>query len=164
MTQDLPLTGDLKKLYLSEILQHLQSTLSTGMLTLEQNHQVKTIYFKEGTIVSASSNLETDRLGEMLMKAGKLSQDQYQQSVERLKTTGKRQGAALVELGFLTPKELFEGLKYQVQEILYSLFLWNEGSYRYAPGELPRRLIPLEIDLVTFISEAIKRVERDQAV
>src|SRR3990172_5215814 len=100
------------------------------MLTLEQNHQVKTIYFKEGNIVSASSNLETDRLGEMLMKAGKLSQDQYHQSVERLKTTGKRQGAALVELGFLKPKELSEGLKYQVQEILYSLFLWNEGSYR----------------------------------
>ena len=162
MDQDLPLTGNLNELYLSEILEHLQSSGATGILTLEQNNQIKLIYLKEGHTVFASSNLEADRLGEMLLKAGKLSRQQFEQSVVILKTTGKRHGAVLVELGFLTPKELFEGLKFQVLEILYSLFLWKEGRYRLVHGELPRRVIPLEIDLVTLISEAIKRIEQDQ--
>ncbi len=175
MNQDPPLTGNLNEVYLSEILEHLQSIQATGILTLEQDvksrgdyvplrdNRVKSIYLKEGQIVFASSNLEQDRLGEMLLKAGKLSHQQYEQSVEVLKTTGKRQGAVLVELGFLTPKELFEGLKYQVLEILYSLFLWKEGRYWFVAGELPLRIIPVHIDPVVLISEAIKRINEDQA-
>lgn len=162
MNQNLPLTENLDKVYLSEILEHLQSTRATGILTLEQDNRVKSIYLKEGQIVFASSNLEADRLGEMLLRAGKLSYQQHEGSVKMLKTTGKRLGAVLVELGFLTPKGLFEGLKYQVLEILYSLFLWKEGRYRFAPGELPRQVIPLEIELLTLITEAIKRIEQDQ--
>src|SRR5437870_3184896 len=156
MNQNLPLTGNLNEVYLSEILGKLQSIQATGTLTLEQDHQVKSIYLKDGQIVFASSNLEQDRLGETLLKAGKVSHQQYEQSVEALKSTGKRQGAVLVELGFLTPKELFEGLKYQVLEILYSLFLWKEGRYSFVTGELPTRIIPVRIDLVMLISEAIK--------
>jgi len=164
MDQKLESTGNLSERYLSEILEHLQSTQASGTLTLTQDHQAKSIYLREGQIVFASSNLESERLGEMLLQAGKLSRQQYEKSVEALKNTGKRQGAVLVELGFLTPKELFEGLKYQVLEILYSTFLWKEAQYRFVPGELPRRVIPIEIDSVTLISEAIKRVDADSAV
>ena len=174
MNQSLPLAGNLTDFYLSEILKHLQSIRATGALTIEQDvksrgnqvplrdKQVKSIYLKEGQIVFAASNLEQDRLGEMLLKAGKLSPQQYEKSVEVLKATGKRQGAILVELGFLTPKGLFEGLKYQILEILYSLFLWTEGRYRFATGELPRQVITLEIELVTLLTETIKRIEQNQ--
>jgi hypothetical protein len=162
MDQNLPLAGNLTEVYLSEILQHLQSIRATGSLSLERDNQVKSIHLKEGQIVFASSNLEQDRLGEMLLKAGKLSSEQYHKSVEVLKATGKRQGAVLVELGFLTPKELFEGLKYQVLEILYSLFLWTEGRYRFITGELPKHVIPLEIELLTLLTETIKRIEQDK--
>jgi len=162
MDQGPMVTGNLNEVDLSEILQHLQSIRATGGLTLEQGDQVKSIHLKEGQIVFASSNLERDRLGETLLKAGKLSNQQYEQSVVVLKATGKRQGAVLVELGFLTPKELFEGLKYQVLEILYSLFLWTEGRYRFIAGELPRNVIPLEIELLTFLTETIKRIEQEK--
>jgi hypothetical protein len=162
MSQDPLLTGNLNAIYLSQILQHLQSIRATGVLTVEHDSQVKSIHLKEGQIVFASSNLEQDRLGEMLLKAGKLTRQQYAQSVEVLKATGKRQGAVLVELGFLTPKELFDGLKYQILEILYSLFLLTEGGYRFVAGELPRHVIPLEIELLTFLTEAIKRIEHNQ--
>jgi hypothetical protein len=163
MDQNFPLTGNLTEVYLSEILKQLQSIRATGALTIERAKQIKSIYFKDGQIVFASSNLEEDRLGETLLKAGKLSHEQYEKSVEALKATGKRQGAVLVELGFLTPKGLFEGLKYQVLEILYSLFLWTEGSFRFVTCDLPRQVIPLEIELVTLLTEAIKRVEQSQA-
>ena len=162
MNQNPPLNGNLTEAYLSEILRHLQSMRATGSLTVERDKQVKSIYLKEGQIVFASSNLEGDRLGEMLFKSGKLSREQFDKSVEVLKATGKRQGAVLVELGFLTPKSLFEGLKYQVLEILYSIFLWTEGNYRFTTGELPRQVIPLEIELVTLLTETIKRVEQGQ--
>jgi len=157
-----PLTGNLTAVYLSEILKHLQSIRATGALNIEQNKQVKSIYFKEGQFVFASSSIEQDRLGEMLLKAGKLSREQYEKSVAVLKDTGKRQGAVLVELGFLTPKGLFEGLKYQVLEILYSIFLWTGGHYQFVTCELPRQVIPLEIELVTLLTEAIKRIEQNQ--
>ena len=162
MDQNLPLNGNLNDVYLSEVLKQLQSAKATGALALEQTDQAKSIYLKEGQIVFASSNLEDDRLGEMLLKAGKLTREQYEKSVAALKATGKRQGAVLVELGFLTPKELFEGLKYQVLEIIYGLFLWTEGRYRFVEGNLPRQVIPLEIDLTTLLTETIKRIEQNQ--
>jgi len=43
--------------------------------------------------------------------------------------TGKKQGAILVELGYLSPKDLFWGVKFQVHEIILSLFRWGTGEF-----------------------------------
>ncbi len=122
---------------------------------------MKSIYLKHGLIVFASSNLPEDRLGEVLLKSGRITPDQYRISVEIIKKTGKRHGSVLVEEGYLNPKELFEGLKIQVKEIFTSLFLWGEGQYTFLDGEISRQVIPLQLGIETLIAEAIERIKQE---
>lgn len=158
MSANRPTTGDLKVQDLTQILTQLQEEKATGSLILQNHESIKSIHLKEGNIVYASSNLPGDRLGEVLLRLGKISPEQFHHSVELLRETGTQQGAILVEQGYITAKELFEGLKSQVREIIYSLFLWEEGQYRFVQEEVPKHAIPLQLDMVHLISEILKRI------
>jgi curved DNA-binding protein CbpA len=108
----------------------------------------------------ATSRYENDRLGEMLLKWGKISYVQYETSVRLLKETKKRQGAILVEQGFLTPKELFQAVTTQVKEIIFSLFTWLDGDYRFEKGVLPSaEVITLRMSSGALIYEGIRRIQ-----
>ena len=112
-----------------------------------------------GDVIFASSTYEDDRLGEMLLKAGKITVEQYDKSVEVLKSTGKRQGAILVELGYLTPKEIFWGLKYQVNEIIQSMFLLEDAGYEFREGNIPaQEVIALKMSMGNLIYAGINRI------
>lgn len=152
------LLGNLKDGDLLGLIERLQASKETGILTIRKEKEIRSIYIKDGKIISSSSSLPDERLGEILVKAGMITQREYDISVDILKKTGKRQGAILVDAGFLTPKDLFEGLKYQVKEIIFNAFMLEEGEYRYVPGQIPRQVIPLQIDTVELISEIIKRL------
>jgi hypothetical protein len=157
MATNLPTTGNIKEHDLAEILMQLQEQKATGSLVLENNGAVKSIHLKEGNIVYASSNLPGDRLGEILLQQGKISPEQFHHSVQLLKETGKQQGAILVEAGYITAKELFEGLKWQVKEIIYSLFIWEEGQYHFVQED--KQAISLQLDMVELISGVIQRIQ-----
>lgn len=156
-----PLAGELLDVALVDLLRNLQTSKANGTLTLQSNGREKSIYIKGGNIVSAASNLPEDRLGHILVKAGKLSPEQVEAALKLKGATQKKFGAVVVELGFLSPKELFEGLKLQVKEIIYSLFLWEEGDYRFMPGELPQQTISLVLDPIQLISEIIHRLQSE---
>ena len=96
----------------------------------------------------------------MLIKAGKITMEQCDESVRLLKRTGKRQGAILVDLGYLTPKDLFWGVKYQVMEIIYSLFQIEDGEYEFLEGEIPHdEVITLKMSIGNLIYEGVKRID-----
>lgn len=159
MSSHLPTAGNIKEHDLTELLMQLQEQKATGSLVLQKDETIKSIHLKEGNIVYASSNLPGDRLGELLLQMGKITPEQFNRSVELLKETGKQQGAILVEENYITAKELFEGLKYQVREIIYSLFLWEDGSYQFIREERPKHAISLQLDMVDLISEVLKRIQ-----
>jgi tetratricopeptide (TPR) repeat protein len=156
---EIPLKGDLKEQSLPAILVHLNSIRATGTLRVRTGAFEKRMYLIEGNAIFASSTYEDDRLGEMLLKAGKINLEQYNRSVEMLKKTGKRQGAILVELGYLTPKDLFWGVKYQVQEIICSLFQLESGQYEFISGDVPEdEVITLKISMGKLIFEGVRRI------
>ncbi len=163
MTNPEILSGRLPAVTLADLLQSLLSSKSSGILTLQHNGQEKSIYIKDGNIVFASSNLEGDRLGNILVHAGKLTPAQVDAALKVKGAIHKKFGAIIVELGFLSPKELFDGLKLQVKEIIHSLFWWEEGAYHFTPGDLPRQAIPLALDPVQLISEIITRLQAESA-
>jgi hypothetical protein len=71
----------------------------------------------------------------------------------------KKLGAILVENGFISPKDLFNGLKAQVKGIIYNIFLWDDADYRFE-GRLPADIIKLQIHLQDLIMEIIHRMKR----
>lgn len=152
-------TGSLQDIRLPIILQTMWQEEKTGVLNLFRNDLNKSIYFKNGEIIFAVSLYPDDRLGEVLLKTGKIRYKEYERSVELLKKTGKRQGTILVEEGLIAPKDLFEGVILQVKEIILSLFTWINGEYKFKEGSLPsEEVITLNISTADLILEGIQRI------
>jgi len=158
----IPLSGTIRSKPLSDILEDLRRRKSTGALTLRSGGVAKCIYVKDGQIVYATSTEQHDRLGEILVKAGKITRENLEHALRISKKSAglKRLGAILVEKGFLPPKELFRGLKIQVKEIIFSLFLWRDGEYQFEE-RLPPDILQLHIDFEELISEIIERIKAE---
>ncbi len=160
MIMEIPLAGNIKDVSLVKILVYLNRNRKTGTLSLNTPVFVKKIYINMGDAVFASSTYEDDRLGEMLLKANKITVEQYDRSVEILKSSRKRQGAILVELGYITPKDLFWGVKYQVKEIIHSMFRITSAVYEFKEGDIPtQEVITLKMSMGNLIYEGIKKIE-----
>jgi tetratricopeptide (TPR) repeat protein len=157
----IPLKGNTREISLPKILAFLNRQRQTGTLLLSTPSFTKKVYLLKGDAIFASSTFEDDRLGEMLVKAGKITMEQYDESVRLLKKkTGKRQGAILVELGYITPKDLFWGVKYQVREIIYSMFLIEGAEYEFIEGEIPENeVITLKLSMGNLICDGVKRID-----
>ena len=76
---------------------------------------------------SRRSNQRVDRLGECLLRSGAISAEQLLEA-ERVYQPPAPFGRFLVELGFLSPRELWDGVKAQVEEIVRSLFAFGAGQ------------------------------------
>jgi len=157
-----PHSGKIQDTPLPDILEYLRQSKATGTLTVRNKEITKCIYIKSGQIVFATSTGLHDRLGEILVKSGKLTRENLDNAL-RIYQKGagiKKLGAILVENGFVNPKDLFNGLKVQVKDIIFSLFLWTEGEYRYEE-RLPSDMIQLPINFQELISEIIQRIKQE---
>ncbi len=156
------LSGDIKPLAVPWFFQALRAGSRTGTAVFEYVQEqtaenvTKKVYFSKGDITFASSNLAPDRLGDRLVQAGRLTQAQFEASTELIKKTGRKQGAILVELGFIRPQDLVESVKDQVRYILQSLFAVRNGTYRFAEGPLPLAdIIPLQMSTGNVILDCV---------
>jgi len=156
------LSGKLSFTPLAESLEQLRGKNATGTLTVRCGDTVKIIYIKDGQIIFASSTVVDDRLGEILVKAGKLTRDNLEQALQAYKKSVgiKKLGAILVEQGFVSPRDLFAALKTQVKDIIYSLFLLAEGEYQFEDC-LPPDILQLQINFESLIAEIIQRMKQD---
>src|SRR5687767_4550969 len=153
------LKGQIADLPIPEVLQQLRVSRATGILTLVSGGARKALYLSDGRVVFASSNLPNDRLGEILLREGKITVEEYESSIKAI-TKGKRQGKTLVEMGALSPKDLWEGVQFQVQEIVYSVFGWDEGQFHFEESTLPEKeRITVDLDIRDLVLAGIRRVD-----
>ena len=153
-----PLTGALEDLSFPALLRPLVRSRRTGVLRFRRGKVQKTVYLSEGRLIFATSTDPDDRLGEMLLRKGLVSYRGLEDSVRAIRS-GKRQGTILVESGAIRSRDLVEGVSEQVQEIVYSLFGWEEGSYEFLEGPLPsREVIVLRMSTGDLLLEGIRRV------
>jgi hypothetical protein len=150
--------GDLSKIGIPDVFEYLRRSHKTGLLTFRQDRVKKSLYIKNGNVIFARSNLSEERLGNLLLFWGLITKDQYAESVALL-SSSKRQGRILVEMGAISPKQLWEGVQNQIRHIVYSLFNWREGKFYFVDGELPgRENITADVGVSELIAEGIRRI------
>jgi len=136
------------------------ATRETGVLRLRRGDTEKSVYIKQGNIVFAASNDRDDRLGQLLLRAGKVDLESLTSATERSIHDGKRLGTVLVENGWLQPADLVWGVIAQVEEILFSVFEWTSGSYQLRLGELPtKEVITLNVNSADILMRGIRRID-----
>jgi hypothetical protein len=157
----IPHSGKIQVTPLPDVLEQLRQSNATGTLTVRSKDILKCIYVKDGQIVFATSSGIHDRLGEILVKTGKLKRENLDHALKLFKNGAglKKLGAILVENGLVAPKDLFSALRIQVKDIIFSLFLLTEGEYFFVES-LPSDIIQLQIGFEDLISEIIQRMKQ----
>lgn len=154
------LKGDIRDYELADTLTGLQRTNKTGILEVRSGAIVKRIYIKNGDMIFAVSNQDEDRLGDILLKEGKINKVQYDHSVEETKRAKQKQGTALVRFGYLKPQELVRAVMHQVEEIIISIFSIEYGTFEFKEGPLPTdETITLKLSAANLIYRGIKRIK-----
>jgi tetratricopeptide (TPR) repeat protein len=132
--------GSLKEASLPDVIQLLFLGRRTGCLALADRHNFGTIYFDEGQIVYASIVNRRDRLGDILVRSGRISHEQLQAAVDRQQGDREHKlGEILVELGSLPRPELEQYMRLQIEEAVYYLFTWTSGTFNFEAGVRPER-------------------------
>lgn len=127
--------GDLTQTPLPEVLLTIHRYRAPGVVECEREGVTKQIFIDDGNIIFASSSDRSESLGDYLLRSAKITQGQYDESVQRLRREpNRRQGAILVEMDALEPKELFVAVVEQVQSIVWSVFAWETGFVSFEPG------------------------------
>jgi Domain of unknown function (DUF4388) len=154
------LQGDLSRIQLPDVLSFIAMIRATGKLALRNGQLDRTIIWKDGEIVFANSNSPEHSLGQFLLRNGKINQAQYDESKRRVTPT-MRHGKVLVQMGAISPKDLWWGVKNQVLEIIYSLFTWKEGTFGFYESveEIAMERIVLSINTSSVIMEGIRRLD-----
>jgi hypothetical protein len=147
---------------LVEVMEQLRQRKATGTLTVSSGNVKKSIFVKTGQIVFATSTSTQDRLGEFLVKTGKLKPENLEYATKIFKKNAglKKLGAILVENGLIASKDLFGGLKAQVKDIIFSLILLTEGDYQFEDS-FPSDMIQLQFNFQDLIAEIIQRIKKE---
>ncbi len=159
------LEGDLSRIQLPDVLSFVSMIRGTGKLLLQQGQLDRSIHWKDGEIVFATSSSPEHSLGMFLLRNGKITREQYEESKRRV-TAQTRHGKLLVQMGAISPKDLWWGVKNQALEIIYSLFSWKEGTFVFgdATDELVNERIVLSINTSTVIMEGIRRLDETAVI
>ena len=153
--------GSLKEASLADVLQLLAMGGKTGCLSVTDRASFGYIYFDKGRITYASILNRRDRLGDLLTKEGRLTSGQLQEAVEvQAKSPSRRLGEILVERGWLEKKELDRYIRMQIEEAVFYLFAWTQGSFYFEPGQRPEGEVYLvSINPESLLLEGARRVD-----
>jgi tetratricopeptide (TPR) repeat protein len=137
MAENLPSRGPIGVATLPAVVRDLWRTRASGTLHLQNGGHTKRIMFMKGEIVFAATNVETERLGERLVRAGKIKRSVLELSFRVMERSHERTGTTMVEWGWVSPLEMRRAVAAQIKEIIYSVFRWASGEYRFEPAEKP---------------------------
>jgi hypothetical protein len=158
-SEELSIRGSLSESSLPELLASISRSRETGILNFHDAGRWKAIYFKEGRIIYAMSNAQDDRLGEFLLKTGKVTVRQFLEA-SKLIQPDKKLGAVLVDQGIITPDDLFVAIHRHAEAIVYSLFDWVRGEYEFVIKDLSAEgPMVLDLDSSNVILEGIRRLK-----
>ncbi len=156
------LVGNLRDFGLSEFLYLVDRGAKTGRLTLQKPGDRAELYFNSGKLVYATHFNQDERIGDILVRMGRISREQCNIAlqVQHTQELNKPLGQIMVERGMVTLAEIHKCVRLQIEEITYGLFGWQEGDFRFEPELAPpieSVTIPLSIE--NLIMEGTRRID-----
>jgi hypothetical protein len=156
---------DIAQTPLPEILVTVHRYKAPGTIECRRGNEKKEIFLDRGLIVFAQSNQVRDSLGDKLLREGKITQEQYDESVRRLVATGKRQGTILTEMNVLAPDDLFAAVREQILDIVWSVLAWDAGNVTFTPGrQKEKEFVKSDIVIPDAILRGIRRMPDAKAL
>jgi hypothetical protein len=120
---------------LNNLFLYLRNNGQNGILGVTTGPLTKAVFFKKGHIVFSGSTDATERIGNLLLKHGYVTQEQLDS------VTGhddpRRFGVRLKDAGFITHEQLWHALRAQVIGICCTLVDFPVGTFFFLPACVP---------------------------
>ena len=156
------LDGALSTESLTRALGTLLGERHTGVLHLSRGADTLALRFLDGHVVSGTQGSSSSgRLGEILVRCGRLDRSDLDQTLEKAALEGRRLGPVLVEERLVSREAVQDALRLQVRDVLFAALFWGSGTYRFEPDSGPSAddEISLEISTTALIFEMVAALE-----
>jgi len=125
---------------LCDVLALLGQTGWRGELVVLDGDDIRSVFFDQGNVVGAVTNVEDERLGAVLYRYGVIDDGARERIMELVKS-GKRFGAAAIELGVLKQDQIYAYISKQVDEIVFATLTVSDGTFFFLDGFDEARLV-----------------------
>lgn len=141
---------------LAELIREIFSKGLSGTLRLEHERAQAAVYFEDGQVVFAASNIRTLRLREYLTKRDLVSEKELASLGNNLSDLGLT--AALRANGSLRPEDINAVLATLVNDTLRVALLWTEGSWDFSERARLDDPVRVRVDTNNLLREAAHRL------
>jgi len=126
---------------LCDILALVAQTGWRGELVVLDGDDARSVFFEQGNVVGAVTNVENERLGSVLYRFGVISDAELAEVVARAALGGKRFGEAAIELGVLKQEQIYSYIFNQIAEIVFATLTVGDGTFFFLDGFDEARLV-----------------------
>ncbi len=158
----MPLKGALRDFSLPDLFQLIHFGKKNGTLVIANGDMMGYVCFRNGNVFFATHNWKRAPLGQRLIEAGMITQEQLDEALELQNTThgDQRIGNILVELGHLGRESLEVFVEEHIRDAVFNLLRWNEGDFDFDPDQIfPEEDIGLSMSTEDLIMEGSRRLD-----
>lgn len=150
--------GEIRSETIPNLFHELCVARATGLLTVRDRDTRKTIWLRDGRVLFASSNSREERLSQFLLRENVISLEKILKALEICLSTKDRLGEVMVRRRVMTQEDVDRWVGIQLQEIIYSIFNWTEGRYRFEDGKPCKESLTLNLSADAVVAEGIRRM------
>src|SRR5262245_34751817 len=122
--------GSLKEASLADVCQLLALGQKTGCLSVADRTRFGQIFFERGRIINSRVVNRRDRLGDLMLRDGAVTQEQLQAALQvQAHTPDRKIGQVLVAEGYISAEDLQKYMYIHIADAVYHLFTWSRGSF-----------------------------------
>lgn len=155
------LKGNLRDFSVLQLFNLVNLARKTGTLTLEGPNVAAWVSFRAGKLIHAQMGNEDGTLLGVLGRNGKVAKKQSAQiKAHAAGKSDQELGLLLINAGYVSQQEILESISQYVLEVVYQLFTWLEGFFRFDADVLPPDdRITIRLDLENVIMEGSRRMK-----
>lgn len=155
----------LEETALPEMLYTVDRFQVPGVIEARREDVEKRVFIREGNVIHALSSDRDDSLGAYLQRTGKLTAEQFTETMKLRGDSNKRYGELLIEHGLVSPAAIYDAIRKQVESVVWSLFYWQEGEVRFRIGSFqPPGGVRIQLPMRQVILQGIKRAPNAKAL
>lgn len=126
--------GSLRELSIEDVLQLLSLADKTGVLMIRSDrlNDEAIVHFSNGDVVFAVRRRSTRRIGQLLVRVGKVTERELNAALEIQRTEpNRRVGETLIEIGAIARDVIERQLRFQIEETMHELLAWKDGHFEF---------------------------------
>jgi hypothetical protein len=156
------LVGNIRDFGLSDFLYLVDRGYKTGCLHLSRGNESAVLFFDKGKLICAAHD-HADNAGDMLVRLGKLTLQQLEHVRQFQNNSHSSLSQVLISNNIISKDDLQRAMQTYIEEsVVYGLFGWTDGEFRFEHGQQPgfdAPVLPMPVPVEHLIMEGVRRID-----